>query len=106
MLRRPKHLTIEVVAPKEEEAEEEDTLLADLPNTAHSCNRQAVLAAWFNSERPYSSIHLSGTFKLLAVHSELTLMWIFLKRTENDWWCVRSFPLTYLPRTPTPKPHN
>jgi hypothetical protein len=63
--------------------------------------------AWLNSERPCSAIHLSGNLNLLAEHSELLSIWLFFpKWTENAWWCVRSFPLTYLSLTPTPKPHN
>jgi len=60
-----------------------DTILAELPNTVHTCSRHCVVAARFKSERTGSFIPLSKKFPPIGAQSYLQSLCMFLKRTEK-----------------------
>jgi hypothetical protein len=60
-----------------------DTILAEHPNTVHTCSRHCVAADRLTSERTGSFIPLSKTFPPICAQSYLQSLRMFLKRTEK-----------------------
>ena len=64
------------------------------PLTLHSASvATAPLLIGSNLNSQDSVLPVRETFSLLTTHAQLQSLWMFLKWTDNAWWCARSFSL-------------